>query len=105
MFELRYNKIPFRIIRKNFEDEANEFILKGFAKHLKLVHKPVIINNNRALRYDLSLEHSINKKPFLSINVDENDNLAIIKKFSMLEAYYKKIGTGIFPSQLSDDRG
>ena len=43
--------------------------------------------------------------PFLAkkMNVDENDNLAIIKKFSMLEAYYKKIGTGIFPSQLSDD--
>lgn len=79
MFELRYNKIPFRIIRKNFEDEANEFILKGFAKHLKLVHKPVIINNNRALRYDLSLEHSINKKPFLSINVDENDNIVNYK--------------------------
>jgi hypothetical protein len=31
--------------------------------------------------------------PFLAkkMNVDENDNLAIIKKFSMLEAYYKKI--------------
>lgn len=79
MFELRYNKIPFRIIRKNFEDEANEFILKGFSKHLKLVHKPVIINNNRALRYDLSLEHSINKKPFISINVDENDNIVNYK--------------------------
>ena len=79
MFELRYNKIPFRIIRKNYEDEANEFILKGYGKHLKLVHKPIIINNNRALKYELSLEHSVSKKPFLSINVDENDNIVNYK--------------------------
>lgn len=75
MFELKYNKIPFRIIRKNFEDEANEFILKGFSKHLKIVHNPVILDNNRAIRYDISFEHSVNKKPFISINVDEENNI------------------------------
>ena len=75
MYELRYDKIPFRIIRKNYEDEAFEAILKGLAEHISLSYTPVIMEKKRMLRYDVTFKNSVNDKPYISIFVDENDNI------------------------------
>ncbi len=75
MFELKYNKIPFRIIRKNYEDEANDFILKGLANHIKIKYSPYILNGVRVMKYDATLRNSVSDKPYLTVYVDEEDNI------------------------------
>jgi len=79
MFELKYNKIPFRIIRKNYEDEANDFILKGLANHIEIKYSPYILNGVRVMKYDAILRNSVNDKPYLTVYVDEEDNIISYK--------------------------
>ena len=49
------------------------------------------------------INDSTNQNLANKMNIANLDNLTYYKKFSSLEAHYKKIGTGLYPSQLNEN--
>lgn len=79
MYQLEYNKIPINYHVSNCEENGRTLFEEGFGELFRIEYDCLIYKRGdelqRVLRYSFILKYSINENPFMTIIVDENDNI------------------------------